>query len=128
MLSLHTVTSARREIDEATGNLRAPRISDVEGGALFSNRADSCICWHRLIDHEDKLERMTTQMLVAKDRNLESGGSLNSRNNPIRLQLRDWRFYIDGYEDVVYNIKNAGKVKDPIENVVEIKYDEDIPF
>lgn len=128
LLSLHTNSSARREIDPNTGNLRPPRMSDVDGGGLFSNRCDTAICFHRLINAEDPLERITTSMYVEKERHLESGGSLTSRENPIQIQFRDSRFYVNGYEDVVYNIKNKHKEKFRDLKTNEVIEFEDVPF
>jgi hypothetical protein len=127
MLSVHTVTGSRRE-KTMDGHLKRPYMDSVEGGSVFSNRADGCYIFHRLINHEDLSERLTTQFFVEKDRLLDQGGSLTSIDSPIRLQLRDYRFYVDGHEDVIYNIKNEGKVKSPEENNLTMKLDVDIPF
>ena len=127
MLSVHTVTGSRRE-KTMDGHLKRPYMDSVEGGSVFSNRADGCYIFHRLINHEDLSERLTTQFFVEKDRLLDQGGSLTSIDSPIRLQLRDYRFYVDGHEDVIYNIQNEGKVKSPEENNLTMKLDVDIPF
>jgi hypothetical protein len=74
------------------------------------------------------LERITTSMYVEKERHLESGGSLTSRENPIQIQFRDSRFYVNGYEDVVYNIKNKHKEKFRDLKTNEVIEFEDVPF
>ena len=127
MLSVHTVTSSRRE-KNMDGHLKRPFMDSVEGGSVFSNRADGCFIFHRLINHEDQTERLTTQFFIEKDRLLDQGGSLTSIDSPIKLQLRDYRFYVDGHEDVIYNIKNEGKVKKPEDSNIALNFDEDYSF
>ena len=125
---LYTRLQVLRREKTMDGHLKRPYMDSVEGGSVFSNRADGCYIFHRLINHEDLSERLTTQFFVEKDRLLDQGGSLTSIDSPIRLQLRDYRFYVDGHEDVIYNIKNEGKVKSPEENNLTMKLDVDIPF
>ena len=127
ILSVHTVTSSRRDKD-ADGHLKRPFMDSVEGGSVFSNRADSCFIFHRLINHEDRTERLTTQFFVEKDRLLEQGGSLTSINSPIKLELRDYKFYVNGCQDVIYDIKNEGKSDIKKEDNVTMEFDKNIPF
>jgi hypothetical protein len=127
ILSVHTVTSSRRDKD-ANGHLKRPFMDSVEGGSVFSNRADACFIFHRLINHEDKLERLTTQFFVEKDRLLEQGGSLTTIDSPIRLELRDYRFFVGGFQDVIYDIKNEGKIDTKDQRNETIKFGEPMPF
>ena len=103
-------------------------MDSVEGGSVFSNRSDACFIFHRLINHEDKLERLTTQFFVEKDRLLEQGGSLTAIDSPIRLELRDYAFFVDGFQDVIYDIKNEGKIDTKDQRNETIKFGEPMPF
>ena len=69
-------------------------------------------------------------MYVDKDRDLESGGAVTPISSPIRLRLRDYRFFVNNTEDVVYNIKNANKNPDYGKNLKleEVVDEEIIPF
>ena len=126
ILSVHTVTSSRREKTE-DGLMKRPHLDSGSGGATFSNRPDSVWVIHRIINHEDPTERCTTELYIDKDRNLHMGGRISPIADPIKLQLRNNRFYVHGSEDVIYKIKNAGR-SNPEENNITIKFDEDLPF
>lgn len=127
ILSVHTVTSSRREKDE-NGLMKRPHLDSGSGGAVFSNRPDSVWVIHRIINHEDMTERCTTELYIEKDRNLSMGGMISPINEPLKLHLRNNRFYANGNEDIIYNIKNGHKPKRPEDNYVEMKFDEDVPF
>ena len=126
ILSVHTVTSSRREKTE-DDLMKRPHLDSGSGGATFSNRPDSVWVIHRIINHEDPTERCTTELYIDKDRNLHMGGRISPIADPIKLQLRNNRFYVHGSEDVIYKIKNEGK-SNPEENNITIKFDEDLPF
>ena len=125
ILSVHTVTSSRREKDE-NGYMKRPHLDSGSGGATFSNRPDSVWVIHRIINHEDMAERFTTQLYVDKDRQLELGGMISPQDEPIKLLLRDKKFFVDCKEDIIYNIKNKNKNDDHGKNISI--YDQDMPF
>jgi hypothetical protein len=128
-MSLHTVTSSRR-VKGDDGYLLRPTLDHAEGGSCFGNRADVALIFHRVINHDDPAEKFTTDMYVDKDRDLESGGAVTPISSPIRLRLRDYRFFVNETEDVVYNIKNANKNPDYGKNLKleEVVDEEIIPF
>ena len=108
ILSIHTVTSARREKD-AEGNMIRPNLDSGSGGATFSNRPDQVLVIHRLINHEDPAVRYTTELYLDKDRDLSSGGMLNSSNDPMKLRYINNKFYVNESEDLINKIKNKDK-------------------
>lgn len=128
-MSLHTVTSSRR-VKGDDGYLIRPTLDHAEGGSCFGNRADVALIFHRVINHDDPAEKFTTDMYVDKDRDLESGGAVNPISSPIRLRLRDFKFYVNNSEDLVYNLKNENRNPDYGKNYqLEEKVEEEVlPF
>ena len=122
-LSVHTVTSSRREKSE-DGMLKRPYGDSSEGGSAFGNRCDTALVIHRKIN-ADIPERYVTELYVEKDRNLNLGGSISGHDNPIKLRYKDNRFLVNSAEDVVSKIKDKGQIEQ-----VELPYNEEVelPF
>jgi len=53
--------------------------------------------------------RYTTELYLDKDRDLSSGGMLNSSNDPMKLRYINNRFYVNESEDLINKIKNKDK-------------------
>ena len=128
MLSIHTHTGSRRE-KNAEGRMVRPNLDSGSGGATFSNRPDQVLIVHRDINHDNLDIRYTTELYLDKDRDLSSGGMLSSFNDPMKLQLRKNRFYVNGSEDLIYKLKNKDKHPEEGTNYsIEVTEDEVLPF
>ena len=115
IMSIHTHTGARREKD-AEGNMIRPHLDSGSGGANFSNRPDQVLIIHRHINHDNPDVRFTTELYLDKDRDLSSGGSLSSFNEPMKLRYLNNKFWVDNKEDLIYKLKNKDKVIDEGKN------------
>lgn len=90
-LNCHTVTDAQRVKANQYGEIPAPIMGDVEGGAKFPNKADDVWVIHRNLYHTDEYERYISKLYVGKVRNTEGGGKPTGWTTPINFQFRkDW--------------------------------------
>ena len=88
-LNSHTGTNSRRtRARDEQGYLEAPFMADVEGGGKWCNRADRVIILHRKVDHSDAATRTCMDFLLAKERDLETGGWLHNREEPTKFYLQ----------------------------------------
>lgn len=128
MLNSHTSTPSRRRKDE-DGTLSAPYMDDVEGGGKWPNRADQVIVLHRKTTSSQPAERAKTLFYLEKDRELEAGGELTSRDNPVPFGMMSSRCeLIIGSEASVIQRYKAEKIEKSkgVQTVLEIK--DDLPF
>lgn len=107
-LNSHTGSASRRSRKRTEeGYLEAPWMNDVEGGGKWVNRADRVIILHRLIDHPDPGVRTAMEFYLAKERDLETGGWLHSRDSPTKFYLQKGycEYMIDGEASIIQRYK-----------------------
>jgi len=77
------------------GHIRNPFKSDVEGGKPFANRCDDFIVLHRIVKSETM--RNYTLVYVEKIKDVDTGGSLTTFDNPIMCEFNSgYGFKIGG--------------------------------
>lgn len=132
ILNSHTATMSRRRKDE-DGTLAAPFMDDVEGGGKWPNRVDQAIVLHRKTTHHDPAQKYKTLFYLDKDRELEAGGSLTTRDEPVEFAMMPnmCEFRINGETSVVQLIKaNIVKASKGVQSEIDFKKyeDFDLPF
>lgn len=65
-LNCHTVTESQRVKPDQEGEIKAPLMGDVEGGAKFPNKSDDVWVIHRNLYHVDENERYISMLYVGK--------------------------------------------------------------
>ncbi len=110
-LNCHTVTEAQRVKADKNGEIPAPIMGDVEGGAKFPNKADDVWVIHRNLYHTDPDERFVSLLYVGKVRNTEGGGKPTGWQEPIRWNFKkDWTGFTNNH-DTVKSYTNFGESK-----------------
>lgn len=114
-LNSHTGTNSRRtRTKDDEGYLTAPFMADVEGGGKWTNRADRVVIQHRKVDHKDPAIRTCMEFVLAKERDLETGGWLHDRDNPTRffLQPNMCEYVIDSEASIIQRWKADRRMAD----------------
>lgn len=118
-LNCHTVTDAQRTKADKNGEIPAPIMADVEGGAKFPNKADDVWVIHRNLYHMEPDERYVSHLYVGKVRNTEGGGSPTGWQEPIRFKFKkDWTGFTNELD------RSSEQVKSMYQNV----YEKETPF
>lgn len=88
-LNAHAVTEALRRVHdkdhEFAGHPKPPKMSDVEGGGKWGNRADDVISVHRYTQHPDRW--MVSDIHVVKVKETETGGRPTNMDAPISMRM-----------------------------------------
>lgn len=107
-LNSHTGTVGRRQrgLDDE-GNKLPPHMDEVEGGGKWVNRADRVSILHRLISHANKGIRTVMDFYFMKERDLETGGWLHSRDKPTKFYMQPnmSEYHIDGETSIIQRYK-----------------------
>jgi frataxin-like iron-binding protein CyaY len=114
ILNTHTGTESRRKrATDDNGYKTAPFHEDAEGGGKWTNRADTVIVLHRKVDHIDVGIRTAMEFYVSKERDIETGGWITNRDEPVRffLQKNMSEYLINGEASIVQRYK-AKEVED----------------
>ena len=82
-VNAHVSTFAAR-VDKDSMEIPAPKKADIEGGNKFANKADDVIMIHRHVYNEEK--RFTTELHVAKVKEIETGGRVTPFIKPVLLK------------------------------------------
>lgn len=88
-LNTHAVTAALRNVydkdHEYAGHPRPPKMSDIEGGGKWGNRADDVITIHRMTQHPTLWN--TSEIHITKVKEVETGGKPTPQDSPIALRM-----------------------------------------
>lgn len=118
-LNCHTVTEAQRVKPNQYGEINAPIMGDVEGGAKFPNKADDVWVIHRNLYSKMEEARFVSHLYVGKIRNTEGGGRPTGWEEPIKFTFKhDWTGFTcegDAYQQ-------------PIRDFTETEQKPDLPF
>lgn len=133
-IAAHVRSEAARRKD-ADGYVETPIKADIEGGQPFANRADDFIMFHRKTNHPEL--NNVGMINVMKIKETETGGSQTYKGEPVNIRATNdlcGFVALDTVKqkeiDVIRDYwegrgVNIDKPKDPI---LELKYDDDIPF
>ena len=86
-LIAHPQTNAARSLKRSDGNFDAPQAHDIENGSMYMNRSDMVATVHRHI--KDPVLKKETLIYIRKVKNTETGGAINSDDEPTVLTLRN---------------------------------------
>lgn len=86
-LIAHPQTNAARSLKRSDGNFDAPQAHDIENGSMYMNRSDMVATVHRHI--KDPVLKKETLVYIRKIKNTETGGAVNTDDEPTVLTLRN---------------------------------------